>query len=462
MSIEDILFAYPRFLRGYQIKRPYLAFDPVGTALAPNPFTGFRRYARPYDLENRKFNDTIHIAIVSPRHYVDALLSAIEKLKFGSTRFPGMNYWFKVNLNLDPDNDVFIMDNIDINRCLLDTYECANIYDTFLKDNLRDLRNYDIISVVIPHTPVIQIDTPYYRSKAILASEGLPSQMITFEILRDKNRLEWSLGNIALQIYVKLGGIPWVLYTPHNNFTPIFTIGFDYTIRRYSLAGKPEEIVGYAILFNPDGRYYYLKGLPIVGEENFQEEFIKLLNEIIGDIRREFKEFLNENNIICIHYYRKIKRETKDSIRELMDNYGLKYVLLRVSKNMTFRIFDDSHHTYLPQSGTVVRLDKKLYLLLTAGRLKNVGLPIGTPRPILIEILDSNIDDLDETMKLEIIAHTYYLSFMNWRTLRIVNSFPATMIYATLIARIAKSLQKTKYWERIVGNKQLMSTPWFV
>lgn len=52
--------------------------------------------------------------------------------------------------------------------------------------------------------------SPYYTSKAVLMSQGVPVQVVRLPTLL-QNNVGFSLNNIALALYAKLGGVPWTL-----------------------------------------------------------------------------------------------------------------------------------------------------------------------------------------------------------------------------------------------------------
>ena len=49
----------------------------------------------------------------------------------------------------------------------------------------------------------------YYRTKNEFNNKGIPLQVVTLDLLRNKESFKWSVSNIALQIFAKLGGKPW-------------------------------------------------------------------------------------------------------------------------------------------------------------------------------------------------------------------------------------------------------------
>src|SRR6202034_3783603 len=53
--------------------------------------------------------------------------------------------------------------------------------------------------------------SPYGAMKAALLQHGVPSQMVTTQLLQAGSQFRFAIPNIALSALAKLGGVPWLV-----------------------------------------------------------------------------------------------------------------------------------------------------------------------------------------------------------------------------------------------------------
>ena len=96
-------------------------------------------------------------------------------------------------------------------------------------------RHPDLFFLLHPKSPTWRADTPYYACKASALNEGVVSQSVTLDLLDNPTQFGWSIANIALAVFAKIGGIPWVVHGEELENNLIIGIGrthlFD-SIRR--------------------------------------------------------------------------------------------------------------------------------------------------------------------------------------------------------------------------------------
>ena len=96
---------------------------------------------------------------------------------------------------------------------------------------------------------------PYYRAKGLLMSAGIPVQALQAHRTRLKsNALANVLGNLALQIYAKLGGTPWTLESSVDVDHEI-VVGIGHYIERSSeyAGATTRRVVGLTTFFSSEG-----------------------------------------------------------------------------------------------------------------------------------------------------------------------------------------------------------------
>ena len=108
------------------------------------------------------------------------------------SNFPGFTPWFKARLIFDPQAEKQVSGD-----------------EHGFRQAANDLaaRNCDLVFVIVGQ----RNEKAYRECKTILLSNGTPCQFVTATRLQDSSQRPWTLGNIALATYAKIGGTPWVV-----------------------------------------------------------------------------------------------------------------------------------------------------------------------------------------------------------------------------------------------------------
>ena len=111
-----------------------------------------------------------------------------------------------------------------------------------------------LVQVREAHKRIVATENPYYVAKSHFMSSGVPVQAVRLETIDNSQGREYSLNNLALAAYAKIGGIPWVISAP-GVATHELVIGIGSTeVGRRRLGGRT-RYVGITTLFQGDGRY---------------------------------------------------------------------------------------------------------------------------------------------------------------------------------------------------------------
>jgi hypothetical protein len=156
--------------------------------------------------------------------------------------------------------------------------------------------------VIVPHTDRWNIDTPYYTAKQFFAARGTPSQMVTLELLHDTGRMTWSLANIALAAFAKLGGVPWVVDAGEHSGDLVLGVG---RANVQQAGGGRHRIFGYAVAFVANGAYISTHSFPPAGDE---DEYEHRLKDAIVAALNETREWDEEPRRIVIHLAKRTGR----------------------------------------------------------------------------------------------------------------------------------------------------------
>jgi hypothetical protein len=208
----------------------------------------------------------------------------------------------------------------------------------------------------------------YYRIKEALLMKGIVSQTVEVDKTWGSGRLtvqeggynkavikdgfHYSLPNILVAIYAKLGATPWCFQTPP---TDELVIG----ISAYRSRDLDRNYLGSAFSFTSEGRFQ--------GFECFRNSQI---NELAGSIALTVKEYCDENDQLkklVIHFYKRLSWRELKPIEKALSELGLHVPVVVVSVNKSFSEdivgFDHAKAHKMPVAGTFLPVESNQYLL---------------------------------------------------------------------------------------------------
>jgi len=280
--------------------------------------------------------------------------------------FPGFNAVFK------PDVD------IEISTIPFKSYDPDEIFLAF-QESCSDF-NTCFPLIVLPRVARGDYDSIYYRTKATFLNEGVASQVFTVDLLKDEQNYKWSLLPTAIQIFTKMGGVPYALErgalgekVPENVAVFIIGLGISYhpLLRRRG--------VGYLAVFDQSGAWYFMDStvLLLSRDEDISKRVASLLTRSVNSILR----YSNKNdNVLVIHYSGKdIGRAEEEAIASAIEsaekelNKFLAVYILKIRDSDI--IVYDTQSIYMinkaqsgyPPVGLTLQLKPGLYLMFTSG-----------------------------------------------------------------------------------------------
>lgn len=350
----------------------------------------------------------------------------------------------------------------------------------------------DYFDEVKPHLAIIEIphsfkrlpdnENPYYKIKAKLLSLEIPVQYVTSEIVKSYN--EFILNSIALQIYAKLGGTPWVLPSQRSvDREIIIGIGHSWLRQNQYKGSDQNRVVGITTFLSSDGQYLLgdkVKDVP------FEEYFGELLRSLKNSIKRLSSEqgWSDGDTIrLIFHIFKPIKNTEFDVISQLIQEtpqYKIKFAFVTISKYHPNLLFDINQRgvqkyrsslikgEYIPNRGSNVFLDSETCIvqMFGANELKTSKQGISSPIQIKIrtpkgnynnnEIRDLLFYDLNYITQ-QIFSFTY----LSWRSF-LPGEQPATMLYSELISRLLGKMRSVPGWDADKLNYSLKHKKWFL
>lgn len=412
-------------LYGEILKQPELRFDYSSTyAKEIYPKRGLIRYG-PYD--SALFSqDRIRCIMLFPEGCEKEAYLLKEGLTKGEGDFGGFKSLFKIPLEFEEDASF-------------------NAQDVKLQVDIITSKSPDIVYVLLRenHSKL------YKEIKLRLLLNGVPSQMITIERLRNSRGRQYTLENIALASYAKVGSTPWTVSTPHNNNLILgVSRAQDYS-KKY--------LVGFVTLFSNDGDFLFIHSKASI---MYWEEYVQGLSELICNAIYEYQNLRGVPDSIIVHFHKRPGKREIEAIEAALKNANenIPYAILHLNEYSNFRLFDTTHSTYVPPKGIMVNLSSHEVLLLLDGRVGERRTKVGVPRVLNIRMDRRSTLDLDRFH--ELVKQINDFSYINWRGFNAA-SIPVTLNYSKLIARMVIELG-IQNWNQIIVEGKLRYKAWFL
>jgi hypothetical protein len=268
----------------------------------------------------------------------------------------------------------------------------------------------------------------YYSAKHALLSEHLSSQFVDRKHLDDRNSFKWSISNIGLGLFAKMGGVPW-LVKPSTENCLIIGIGQAHSI----VERRVERYIAYSVLSDSTGQY---EAIRVLGDTHNQAQYLAKLR---ANLKTVVTEHAGRFTSFVIHVTFSMKRDEINTIvemlRELDDQEGNKHEFIAVKFNdyNDFFGFSVEHNSLVPFEGTVARLSNREYVTWFSGLSStDAKVPKKPERPVHLRVLYPETP-LPEAILRRILQDAINISGTNWRGFN-AKSMPISVYYAKMIA----------------------------
>lgn len=369
-------------------------------------------------------------------------LSLTGKLNPGT--FPGLDQMFGIGISVKNVKQIKI-NNYSSEELLRVVNDVKKLQD----DNL----DKKVIGIYIEDCAIdsedIAASNHYYFLKYHFIKNNFPLQVVNYRKLSERNSLKWSTSNIALAMFAKMGGIPWIV-KPSNKDCLILGIGSSHKFNKDT--GEISKYFAYTVCLDSSGLY---KTLEVLAEEDSE---VTYLNKLKNNLIRILKESKEAHYSTCVlHLPFKIKKKEIDAISDAIKQVNdIDLVVIKV--NIDNKYFGYSfHNTLVPYESSFVKLSKNEYLVWFEGLL--YGKEIVDKRlsnPVHIQFLNiSTKKNFDERTFLQDILN---LSGANWRGFN-AKSIPISIYYSQIIAKYTEAFEQIEgYKEGAISNDK----PWFL
>lgn len=445
----------------YNLQAPTFLFDYNPGASSNRPSAGLVSYG-PYDSSTF---DSKHPKILAVFHKNNrgGFTSFLGKLRKGIST----SGYFKGGLI-----GKYRLHDISFDTVELEAYD-AQEYERKIADHIRNQSSLPDLVIVETKDKFKRLApqaNPYYRAKAYLLSLGIPVQFITNANARKEDKyLQWICESVALQIYAKLGGKPWVL-PASDSIDHELVIGIGSSMLRSNLfvGAAQQRIVGITTFFTGDGRYIFGTRCKEVPFDRYFDELLASLRSSIDDISEQYGWKPDATIRIVFHIFKPMKNIEADVVEAVLNEYKqyrIRYCFVTISDRHPFLMFDKGQSGIgskgkgkcVPQAGDNWIVGPLSCVLQLKGPRDIKSDRHGFSTPVLVKIHErSTYQDPNTTAQ-----QIYNFAYLSWRGFHAAQQ-PATVLYADLIAKHLSHMRKIEGWKPEVINSQLREKKWFL
>jgi hypothetical protein len=361
---------------------------------------------RPYSLELYQ-NKLIRIGVLCPSEYqgeTEGFIKKIEAKLREVFHFTSLDLYLKTI----PSKD-------------LDSYK-EGLYD-------ENLLKCELIYVIVNEAQekLSPSNSPYYVCKAKFIGNGIPTQDIQIETIR-QNLNAFTMTNIALNSYAKLGGTAWTI-EKEDKLKDELVIGIGST-----LSTNGNFVLGIAQVFHNDGRYMTGDCSPLSTFSNYAEN---LENHLYKTLQPLVEQMSKTGSFrLIFHLFKSASEDYEikaiNGLKEKLATYNFEFALVHLAYGHNFRLYYNDGNSNINQ-GTYIQLSKYSALLQFVTK---------SDLPLKI--------DLDKrstfTSLFYIAKQVYWFSHLSHRSY-MPSKRTVTIMYPSLMAKMTEELKKVEGWD---------------
>lgn len=315
-------------------------------------------------------------------------------------------------------------------------------------------------------------DNPYYFTKANLLQEGIPSQGVLHKnILKNDRSVAFTLNNISLASYSKMGGKPWVMPSEVNVEHEI-VIGIGNKIFKKDRFSATSRVVGITTVFSGDGDYQLSNSSKDVPFEDYLEELARSLALNIDKVSKKYSWRKGDTVRIIFHVFKPFRYDEIDYIEKVVDDlqkdFIVEFAYVTVAQSHPYLIFDENQKGVIdflnggkkgiwqPDRTTNLKIDDYNFLLQLTGPKELKTSKHGISAPVLVKLHEKSTFKSIEYLTRQI----YKFSCISWRGFNL-SSKPVTIQYSNLIAGKMGNFRSVEGWNPLNLSKVNDKT-WFL
>lgn len=309
-------------------------------------------------------------------------------------------------------------------------------------------------------------ENPYFLGKSLFFLHQVPVQDFTIELLGQSDySLGYSLNNMALACYAKMGGVPWLLKSSPT-LSHELVIGIGSANIGQERGADNQRIMGITTVFSGDGSYIVSNTSKAVVPEAYCEALTSVLGETINKIQKRMNWQKGDTIRLVFHaQVKKFNKEEISAVRAVVDKYReyqVEYTFLKISENHGLHMFDSATASgqkgkLAPQRGKTFKLSKHEMLVYLIGQRELRNDTDGHPRGLILDVhKDSTFKDIKYLS-----AQLHSFASHSWRSY-FPNPLPVTISYSDLIARNLGWLNQLPGWNDSVMIGKIGQSQWFL
>ncbi len=348
----------------------------------------------------------------------------------------------------------------------VDAYK--NAIETAIRKKADDGARWDLALVQVRQSfKKLEVpNNPYYLGKSLFFLHQVPVQDFTIELLAQSDySLGYSLNNMALACYAKMGGVPWLLKSSPT-LSHELVIGIGSANIGEGRGADNQRIMGITTVFSGDGSYIVSNTSKAVAPEAYCEALTSVLGQTIEKIQKRMN--WQKGDTIRLIFHAQVKKFNKEEIaavRAVIDRYReyqIEYAFLKISEDHGLHMFDSATASaqkgrLAPQRGKTFKLSKHEMLVYLIGQRELRQDTDGHPRGVILDVhKDSTFKDIKYLS-----AQLYSFASHSWRSY-FPNPMPVTISYSDLIARNLGWLNQLPGWNDSVMIGKIGQSQWFL
>lgn len=441
-----------------QMQKPVFVFNDSGEADWAEK--GFTQYG-PYTKRTFDRNDP-SICVICAQHdkgrveqFVRKLLKGISNSKYFSSGLEG-----KFSLG----TSCFAVFTTATDS--VDSYK--NAIEAAIRKKADDGGRWDLALVQIRQSfkKLKVTENPYYIGKSLFFLHQIPVQDFTIELLGQSDySLGYSLNNMALACYAKMGGVPWLLKSSPT-LSHELVIGIGSANIGQERGTDNQRIMGITTVFSGDGSYIVSNTSKAVVPEAYCEALTSVLGKTIEKIQKRMNWQKGDTIRLIFHaQVKKFNKEEITAVRAVIDKYReyqIEYAFLKISEDHGLHMFDFAtagvkKGKLAPQRGKTFKLSKHEMLVYLIGQRELRNDTDGHPRGLILDVhKDSTFKDIKYLS-----AQIHSFASHSWRSY-FPNPLPVTISYSDLIARNLGWLNQLPGWNDSVLIGKIGQSQWFL
>ncbi|HCF9567259.1 TPA: hypothetical protein NI655_001688 [Pseudomonas aeruginosa] len=308
---------------------------------------------------------------------------------------------------------------------------------------------------------------PYLVAKAAFLSNQIPTQFVAFETFSmAPASLAYTLSNLALAVYAKLGGIPWLIKSDKGIAHEV-VIGLGSAAIGESRFSRKERIVGITSVFRGDGGYLLSNLSNAVPMSKYGEALTESLQATLQRVRNEMNWIKGDSVRVIVHAFKPMRNTEVGSVKAALKEFSefdLQFAFLHVKQDHPYLLFDDDsigtkgRGEKTPVRGLFAEVGHNETLLTLTGPQQLKRPTDGLPKPLLLSLhRDSTFTDIIYLTK-----QVYWFSNHSWRSF-LPAAMPVTIYYSDLVAGLLGRLDRLgSRWSPSVMLGKIGTTRWFL